>query len=245
MRFMPTTVHHGSQADEIAFSSHPTWVTAASMRHVVFALLWVTACGGKDSAQTAKVAPAAASKLQQPAALDKPAPTEASSNAVAQDVVIDHEVATLDGKRVSLSAYRGKAVLVVNTASECGYTPQYAGLQKLYAELAPRGFEVLAFPSDDFGNQEPGTSEQIAAFVDEKFDVQFPMFDKVHAKGPEIAPLYKTLTEQTGEGIAGPVKWNFTKFLIDAQGHVVGRFEPPVDPADAKLRAAIEAILPK
>ena len=133
----------------------------------------------------------------------------------------------------------------MNTASECGYTPQYAGLQKLYGEFRDRGLEVLAFPSDDFGGQEPGTNEQIRSFVDENFQIEFPMFDKLHATGPEIAPLYKTLSERTGEGIRGEVKWNFTKFVVDADGKVVARFEPDVEPDDPRLRAAIEAALPK
>ncbi|MCA9656117.1 MAG: glutathione peroxidase [Myxococcales bacterium] len=164
--------------------------------------------------------------------------------AAAEGPVIDHTVKLLDGSDKSLSDYRGKALLVVNTASECGFTPQYAGLQELYAKYKDRGLEVLAFPSNDFGGQEPGGPEEIRSFVDERYSVEFEMFDKVHAKGSEIAPLYRTLTEQTGEGIAGEVKWNFTKFLVDPQGHVVARFDSAVDPTAPELVEALEKVLP-
>ncbi len=160
------------------------------------------------------------------------------------DVVVDHEVALLDGTSKKLSDYRGKALLVVNTASECGFTPQYADLQQVYAKYKEKGLEVLAFPSNDFGGQEPGSAEQIRTFVDGEYQVEFEMFDKVHAKGGEISPLYKTLSEQTGEGIKGEVKWNFTKFLVDPQGKVVARFEPDTKPTDDEVIAAIERVLP-
>ncbi len=201
------------------------------MRTALLALVIVVGCGSASSPT-----PAVGS--------DKAATPAAGSPFKPNDVVLDHAVTTLAGKPASLSDYRGKVVLLVNTASECGYTPQYAGLQKLYAKFNPRGLEVLAFPSDDFGHQEPGTNEEIRTFVDDKFDVQFPMFDKVHATGPEISPLYKTLTEQTGEGIRGEVKWNFTKFVVDPKGRVVARFDPDVEPDDPKLLAAIESALP-
>lgn len=151
----------------------------------------------------------------------------------------------LDGQEHTLAEYAGKVMLIVNTASQCGFTPQYAGLQKLYGSYRGKGLEVLAFPSDDFGHQEPGDAEEIRKFVDDKFQVEFTMFDKVHATGPEISPLYKTLSEQTGEGIRGEVKWNFTKFVVDPEGRVVARFEPDVEPDDPRVIAAIEAALPK
>ncbi|MBK6920082.1 MAG: glutathione peroxidase [Deltaproteobacteria bacterium] len=192
-----------------------------------------TACSGKDapaSGQGAAATPAAA-----------PAKSPFQPN----DTVLDQQVSTLDGKSVELKSYRGKALLVVNTASQCGFTPQYAGLQKLYGSYRGKGLEVLAFPSDDFGHQEQGDAEEIRKFVDDKFQVEFTMFDKVHATGPEISPLYKTLSEQTGEGIRGEVKWNFTKFVVDPEGRVVARFEPDVEPDDPRVIAAIEAALPK
>lgn len=195
----------------------------------------LTACGGasEPTPATAKAGPAPKAEA------DVNSPSFSPN-----DVVIDHEVQTLDGKTTSLASYRGKALLLVNTASQCGYTPQYAGLQQLYGQYRDKGLEVLAFPSDDFGNQEPGSNEEIRSFVDDKFAVEFPMFDKVHAKGPEIAPLYKTLSEQTGAGIKGEIEWNFTKFVVDPKGRVVARFAPDVDPKDPKVIAAIEAALP-
>ena len=180
-----------------------------------------------------------------------PSPKEGGAPAAAtnskfkpNDVVVDHEVALLDGTNKKLSEYRGKALLVVNTASECGFTPQYADLQQVYATYKDKGLEVLAFPSNDFGGQEPGSPDQIRTFVDDKYQVEFEMFDKVHAKGGEISPLYKTLSEETGDGIKGEVKWNFTKFLVDPQGKVVARFEPDTKPTDAEVIAAIESVLP-
>lgn len=154
-------------------------------------------------------------------------------------------VKSLDGKDVPLANYKGKAVLIVNTASECGYTPQYASLQKLYATYKDKGLEVLAFPSNDFGAQEPGDSDQIRTFVDEKYNVEFAMFEKVHATGPEKAPLYEALTEKTGEGVAGDVRWNFTKFLVDPDGKVVARFESKVDPMSEALVSKVQQVLPK
>lgn len=169
----------------------------------------------------------------------------AAAAAGTPDPVLDHEVKLLDGSQQSLDAYRGKALLVVNTASECGYTPQYADLQEVYAKYKDEGLEVLAFPSNDFGGQEPGTPEEIRSFVDDNYSVEFTIFDKVHARGDEISPLYKTLTQETTDTIKGEVKWNFTKFLIDPEGKVVARFEPKVKPTDPQVTEQIEQILPK
>ena len=162
----------------------------------------------------------------------------------AEGPVLDHTVKTIKGEDKSLADFRGKALLVVNTASQCGYTPQYEGLQELYAKYKARGFEVLAFPSNDFGGQEPGSEDEIAGFVDETYGVQFPMFAKVPVKGDGKAPLFTTLTEQTAEGIKGEIKWNFTKFLVDPSGRVIARYESNVDPMDTDLTAQLEAILP-
>lgn len=189
--------------------------------------------------------PSSGPKAADPAPKKGSAPAEvADSKFQPNEVVVDHEVALLDGTTKKLSDYRGKALLVVNTASECGFTPQYADLQQVYAKYKEQGLEVLAFPSNDFGSQEPGTPEDIRTFVDGKYQVEFEMFDKVHAKGGEISPLYQTLSEKTGTGIRGEVKWNFTKFLIDPQGKVVARFEPDTKPTDAEIIAAIEGVLP-
>ena len=157
---------------------------------------------------------------------------------------MDHAFELLDGTKTNLAAYRGKAVLVVNTASECGYTPQYAGLEKLHEAYKDRGLVVLGFPCNDFGGQEPGGAAEIKAFCESKFHVTFPLAGKVHAKGAEKHPIYKALTEETPAPIRGEVKWNFTKFLIDPKGAVVARFEPGTEPMAAELVAAVEKALP-
>lgn len=209
--------------------------------------LALVACDSKDadsSAKTAKADP----KATPAAKADPKAAPEAKADPtlpVANDVVVDHTVKLLDGGEKSLADYRGKALLVVNTASECGHTPQYAGLQQVYGTYKDQGLEVLAFPSNDFGGQEPGTPEQIREFVDSKYSVEFEMFDKVVIKGDEKSPLYETLTEATADGIKGEVEWNFTKFLVDPQGRVVQRFDSETQPTDPSVIAAIERVLPK
>jgi len=205
-------------------------------------ILGLSACGGAPAASKPEPARTEPVKTEPaaPAAPAAPAPVAQA----ATGPVLDHEVETLEGKPQKLSDFRGKAVLLVNVASECGFTPQYAQLQELYGRYKDRGLVVLGFPSNDFGGQEPGDAQQIKEFVTSKFAVDFPMMAKVHAKGPEIAPLYKTLTEETAEGIKGDVKWNFTKFLVDPNGQVVARFESNVDPMSPELVAAVEKHLP-
>src|SRR4051812_41153691 len=146
----------------------------------------------------------------------------AAAAAEGKTVTIDHEMKSITGETVKLSSYRGKALLIVNTASECGFTPQYDGLEKLWEKYKDRGLVVIGVPSNDFGAQEPGTEKQIQEFCKVRYGVTFPLMSKVHAKGPEIAPLFKTLTQDT-PGLEGEVKWNFTKFLIDAEGKPVAR----------------------
>jgi glutathione peroxidase len=158
--------------------------------------------------------------------------------------VIDHVVTTLDGSSFDLGELRGKALLIVNTASRCGYTPQYAGLQSLHERFSERGLVVIGFPSNDFGGQEPGSADEIATFCRKNYGVEFPMMAKVHAKGPKIAPIYETLTKRTRDEIRGEIRWNFTKFLVDTDGRVVQRFEPSVKPAADELISAIEDVLP-
>ena len=205
-------------------------------------LALLLACNAPTAPPPANAPPPASAPAAKasPAAAPKPADAAAPAG-----VVSAHTVETLEGKPQRLADLRGKAILIVNTASECGFTPQYAKLQELYGRYKDRGLVVLGFPSNDFGGQEPGDAAQIQEFVASKYAVDFPMMNKVHAKGPEIAPLYKTLTVDTPEGIRGEVKWNFTKFLVDPQGRVVGRFESPVDPLGDEMTAAIEAALPK
>ena len=191
----------------------------------------LSACGG--AAGTASMTGA-----------ESPEAAAQSAGGAASPAVIDHTVATLEGETLDLGSFRGRPMLIVNTASKCGYTPQYASLQKLHEAYGERGLVVLGFPSNDFGNQEPGTAEEIGAFCRLNYGVSFPMMAKVHTKGPEQAPLYRTLTAETGEGLRGEVRWNFTKFLIDADGRVVARFESAVDPMDPQLTSAVEKLLP-
>jgi glutathione peroxidase len=152
-------------------------------------------------------------------------------------------VKKIDGSPVDLSKYKGKVVLVVNVASRCGYTGQYAGLQKLFDGYKDKGFVILGFPANDFGAQEPGSDSEIATFCSSKYGVTFDMFSKVVVKGADKAPLYKSLTE--GSTPPGEVGWNFEKFLIGRDGRIIGRYKSGVAPDDAKLTAAIEAELAK
>ncbi|KVG63629.1 glutathione peroxidase [Burkholderia pseudomultivorans] len=149
---------------------------------------------------------------------------------------------TLAGAPVSLDAYRGKVLLIVNTASECGFTPQYAGLQKLYDQYATRGFFVLGFPCNQFGKQEPGDAAQIGAFCERNYGVTFPMFAKIDVKGEHAHPLYRYLPDEA-PGILGlkAIKWNFTKFLIDREGRIVKRYAPSTKPEE--IAADIEKLL--
>lgn len=145
---------------------------------------------------------------------------------------------TLDGKPQSLATYKGQVVLVVNVASECGYTPQYAGLQKLYAEQKGRGLVVLGFPCNQFGGQEPGSATQIASFCQKNYGVTFPLFEKLEVKGANQAPLYQYLTAKFGEPA-----WNFHKYLVGKDGQVIQSFSSKVAPDSLVLKAAIEAAL--
>ena len=147
----------------------------------------------------------------------------------------DFQVTTIDGKEVSLAAYKGKAVLVVNTASECGYTPQYKGLEELYQAYRRKGLEILAFPSNDFGGQEPGTNAQIKKFCEARYKTTFPLFAKVAVKGADAAPLYRWLTGQPRNG--GAVTWNFNKFLVDPSGKVVAHLDSSVEPTSAEMKS--------
>ncbi|WP_244813660.1 glutathione peroxidase [Caballeronia sp. Lep1P3] len=147
------------------------------------------------------------------------------------DSIYGFTAETLDGATVGLDAYRGKVLLIVNTASECGFTPQYKGLQELYTLYAARGFEVLGFPCNQFGKQEPGDAAQIGSFCETNYGVSFPMFAKIDVNGPKAHPLFKYLT-QSQPGVLGleAIKWNFTKFLIDRDGRIVKRYAPITKP---------------
>ncbi|TNJ61212.1 glutathione peroxidase [Paenibacillus hemerocallicola] len=177
--------------------------------------------------------------------------------------VYDFKVKNIRGEEAGLDQYEGKVLLIVNTASKCGLTPQYSDLQKLYEQYKDRGVVVLGFPCNQFGAQEPGTNEEIHTFCQLNYGVTFPLFDKIDVLGPEQHPLYGYLTEQApfegfdpenergkrlasmlereGKLESNDIKWNFTKFLVDRGGNVVGRFESPVEPA--VIAPAIEALL--
>ena len=154
----------------------------------------------------------------------------------------DFKATTLEGKPAALKKYRGKVLLVVNTASNCGFTPQYKGLQALYERYHARGLEVLGFPCNQFGEQEPGEAQEIGAFCERNYGVSFPMFEKIEVNGEGAHPLYKWLSS-SAPGLLGSeaIKWNFTKFLVDRAGNVVARYAPK-DPPES-LAAAVEALL--
>jgi glutathione peroxidase len=148
----------------------------------------------------------------------------------------------IDGKETSLKSYAGKALLIVNVASECGFTPQYEGLEALYLKYKDRGLVVLGFPCNDFGGQEPGTNDEIKHFCSSKYSVTFPLFDKLHTKGAEQHPLYAALTGPTSPA-PGPVTWNFNKYLISRDGKILAHFKSDVEPDSATLTQAIDAAL--
>jgi glutathione peroxidase len=176
-----------------------------------------------------------ASPATQPAAK---APTPAPAGP------LEFKVTTIDGEPATLADYKGKVVLIVNVASRCGFTGQYAGLQKLYDKYMERGFVILAFPANNFKSQEPGSNEQIKAFATSTYHVTFPLMAKISVAGDDKAALYRYLTEkETGGEFAGEIEWNFTKLLIGRDGKVVARFPAKVKPEDSKVIAAIEAAL--
>jgi glutathione peroxidase len=146
--------------------------------------------------------------------------------------ISDFHATSIDGQDVDLASYAGEVVLVVNTASQCGFTPQYAGLQKLQDTYAERGFAVLGFPCDQFGHQEPGSEEEIASFCESSFGVSFPMFAKIDVNGADTHPLYAWLKDEQSGLLGGKIKWNFTKFLVGRDGTPVNRFAPQTDPLD-------------
>ena len=154
----------------------------------------------------------------------------------------DFSARGIDGTEVSLEQFRGQALLIVNTASKCGFTGQYAGLEALHRTFAEKPFEVLGFPCNQFGAQEPGLADEIATFCSTTFDVSFPLFDKVEVNGPNRHPLYAWLTEQK-RGFLGSkaIKWNFTKFLVNREGRVVARYSPQTEPS--AIQADIEKLI--
>jgi glutathione peroxidase len=158
--------------------------------------------------------------------------------------VYDYKLTSIDMESVPLSQFKGKVLMLVNVASRCGYTPQYAGLEALYRKYKDQGFVIVGVPANNFGQQEPGTNSEIKTFCRRKYDVTFPMMAKVSVGGNDITPLYDYLTDKKKNAeTGGEIKWNFTKFLVGRDGKILARFEPNVTPDDPALVAAVENAL--
>ena len=158
--------------------------------------------------------------------------------------VLDFTMTDIDGKDVRLNKYKGKVLLIVNTASKCGYTPQYEGLETIYEKYKDRGFYVLGFPANNFGGQEPGSEKEIKEFCESKYKVTFPMFAKISVKGEDQSPLYNFLTsKETNPQFAGDISWNFNKFLVNQKGEIVARFSSKDTPESPAVTEAIEKYL--
>jgi glutathione peroxidase len=158
--------------------------------------------------------------------------------------VLDFHAKDIDGKDVDLAKYKGDVFLIVNTASHCGYTKQYADLETIYEKHKEQGFKILAFPANEFGKQEPGSNEEIKEFCSSKYKVSFPLFSKIVVKGKGIDPLYDYLTsKETNPKFAGDIPWNFTKFLVNRKGEVIARFKPADKPDSKEIESAIETAL--
>lgn len=166
-----------------------------------------------------------------------------TATSFAASSVYDFTLPNIDGQPTPLSTYKGKVVLMVNVASQCGYTPQYSALESVYEKYKDQGLVILGFPANNFGAQEPGTNQEIKTFCSRKYSVTFPMYAKVSVKGSGQTPLYHYLTTQADPTHTGDIKWNFTKFLVDRKGNVVQRFEPAVTPDSADVTSAIEKLL--
>lgn len=155
--------------------------------------------------------------------------------------VTEFQVKQADGSKQDLADHKGKVLLIVNTASKCGFTPQYEGLEKLHQEYQGKGLEILAFPCNQFGNQEPGDADEIRNFCSLNYNVSFPLMGKIDVNGNDADPLWKYLKSEKSGLLGSRIKWNFTKFLVDREGNVVGRFGPAVKPE--QLKSEIEALL--
>ena len=161
-----------------------------------------------------------------------------------KNMPLHYTMKSIDGQSVNLDSFKGKVILIVNTASKCGFTPQYEPLEAIYNKYKDKGFTILAFPANNFGHQEPGNDQQIKEFCSANYHVTFPLFSKVSVKGDDICPLYAYLTsENTNPGFSGDIGWNFTKFLVDRNGKVIARYESKIRPDDKQVTAAIEKAL--
>ncbi|MGY8634065.1 glutathione peroxidase [Bradyrhizobium sp. 14AA] len=156
-------------------------------------------------------------------------------------VIYDFKANSLAGEEVAMRSFEGQVLLIVNTASKCGFTPQYRGLEDLYRDLSPRGFAVLGFPCNQFGAQEPGQADEIQSFCSTHYDVTFPLFEKIDVNGANAHPLYEYLKRQQSGLLGASIKWNFTKFLVDRTGRVIARYAPTARPEG--LRNQIETLL--
>lgn len=193
----------------------------------------------KPATPAAAPAPATQPKTETP----KPeAKTPDPKSAATGPYVLGYTMNRIEGTSEDLAMYKGKVVLIVNVASQCGYTKQYGGLEKLYESKKADGFVILGFPANEFGKQEPGSNAEIKEFCSAKFNVTFPMFEKIAVKGEGVAPLYKQLAAQPAP-IGGEPKWNFTKFLVDKSGNVVARYDSAIKPDDKALVAKIDELL--
>ena len=159
---------------------------------------------------------------------------------LAASSIYDFTLPSIDGKPLPLASFKGKVVLMVNVASQCAYTPQYTALESIYEKYKDRGFVILGFPANNFGEQEPGTNAEIKTFCSAKYNVTFPMFSKISVEGRDQNALYAYLTKAANPSVAGDIQWNFTKFLVDRNGRVVRRFEPPVTPDSPQVMDSIE-----
>lgn len=166
-----------------------------------------------------------------------------ANNSQHQESFFDYAAVDILGNSVNLSQYKGKVILAVNTASNCGFTGQYQDLQKLYEKYKEQGFIVLAFPSNDFGGQEPGSNEEIKTFCENKYSVTFPIFSKAPVSGTDIQPAYKFLTQKSDKQFQGDPGWNFVKFLVNKEGQVVARFSSMTNPMSKKVLGKIEELL--
>ena len=172
-----------------------------------------------------------------------------TNRATAQDLaklkpIYEFKLKSIEGEDVDLAnSYKGKVLMIVNTASQCGFTPQYEDLQKLHNQYSAKGFEVLGFPANDFGGQEPGTNSEIKEFCKLRFGVTFPLFQKASVSGDTIQPLFKFLTESANESLTGAIKWNFEKFIIDKHGRLVERFGSFTNPMSDKVTQKIDQLL--
>ncbi len=187
---------------------------------------------------------------ENPEAKKQTAPSGEPAADMASDVstapIYRFEMDSIDGTPVKIGTYSGKVLLLVNVASKCGYTPQYAGLEQLYEKYQADGLVILGFPANNFGSQEPGTNEEIKAFCTTNYNVTFPMFAKISVKGDDIHPLYKFLTDPTTDpNFSGPITWNFNKYLIGRDGSIIGRYDSKVEPLSPELTGDIENALAK